>query len=182
MEFKEIKDKLFDAWAEYKKTAHKRSFWLPDLSLFGVIRMATIAGATLLFFSYICRPAFINGGSMKPTYSTTGLNFCWKPAFWFKEPRRGQVVVAKYAGERIMLLKRIVALAGDTVEFKNGILLVNGVEQEEPYVKYREAWNLPERRVEKGNVYLVGDNRGMPINAHKFGQISTQRIIGVPLW
>lgn len=182
MTFEEMKNKLFDAWAEYRRTAHKRSFWVPDLSLFGIIRMALIISTALFFFSYICRPAFINGGSMKPTYSTTGLNFCWKPAFWFKEPQRGQIVVAKYAGERIMLLKRVVALAGDTVEFKDGVLLINGIEQEEPYVKYRENWNLPKRLVEAGNVYLVGDNRGMPINAHKFGQISMRRIIGVPLW
>ena len=119
---------------------------------------------------------------MMPTYPALGFNFCWKPGFWFSHPHRGQVVIARYLGEDVMLLKRVVALAGDTVEFREGKLLVNGVPVKEPYVKSGCNWDLPLRRIDEGCVYLVGDNRGMPIEQHKFGEISGKRVIGVPLW
>ncbi len=160
----------------------RRSFWRPDFSRRGLWRLAIVAAAAFLFFSQICRPAFINGSSMKPTYAENGFNFCFKPIFWFTSPHRGQVVIARYLGEDVMLLKRVVALAGDTVEFRSGKLFVNGIPVNEPYVRSECDWNLPSRRISPGCVYLVGDNRGMPIEQHKFGEISQKRIVGVPLW
>ncbi len=81
-----------------------------------------------------------------------------------------------------MLLKRIVALEGERIAFKNGRLLINGQLKEEPHVQYPYHWNLSQRAVKKGNVYLVGDNRSVSIKRHDFGQTSVKRIIGAPLW
>ncbi len=81
-----------------------------------------------------------------------------------------------------MLLKRVVALEGEQIEFRDGRLLVDGKELKESYVQYPCHWNLSPRRVEKDCVYVVGDNRNMPIENHHFGQTSKSRIIGVPLW
>ena len=68
------------------------------------------------------------------------------------------------------------------MEFRRGILHVNGKALEEPYVKFNAGkWNLPSRKVAPGNVYVVGDNRGMPIEQHKFGQIRKSRIQGTLL-
>jgi signal peptidase I len=88
----------------------------------------------------------------------------------------------RLAGPKVMYLKRIVALAGDTVEFKNGVLYVNDKQAVEPYVVSSCDWNLPNRKVEPGNVYVVGDNRSMPIDGHIFGQTAITRIMGKPLW
>jgi signal peptidase I len=92
------------------------------------------------------------------------------------------VVAVRFAGNRVMLLKRVVALEGEEVEFRDGKLFINGDELHEPYVRHPCHWNLPPRRVEKGSVYVIGDNRSMPIENHYFGQTSVKRIIGVPLW
>ena len=81
-----------------------------------------------------------------------------------------------------MLLKRIVALEGERIAFRDGKLFVNEQIKEEPYIEYPYNWNLPPREVEKGNVYLVGDNRNVPMERHDFGQTSIRRIIGAPLW
>jgi signal peptidase I len=81
-----------------------------------------------------------------------------------------------------MLLKRVVAQEGEQVEFRAGRLYVDGEEIEEPYVRFPCNWNLPSRRVEKDCVYVVGDNRSMPIEGHYFGQTSKIRILGGPLW
>ena len=81
-----------------------------------------------------------------------------------------------------MLLKRVVAREGEQVEFRDGELFVDGKEIEEPYVRYPCDWNLPTRQVEENHIYVVGDNRNMPIENHHFGQASKSRIMGVPLW
>ena len=88
----------------------------------------------------------------------------------------------RLAGERVMLLKRVVALEGDVVEFRNGDLFVNKEKVEEAYSRYTSDWNLAPRTVNKGHVYVVGDNRSVSIDIARFGQTSTDRIVGVPLW
>ncbi len=92
------------------------------------------------------------------------------------------MVAIRFAGNRVLLLKRIVALAGDTVAFNNGMLLVNGEKVQEPYIQYRADWNLEPRTVEPGKVYVVGDNRGVPMHRHHFGKVEEQRIVGGLLW
>ncbi len=81
-----------------------------------------------------------------------------------------------------MLLKRVVALEGQRVEFRNGKLFLNGLKVDEPYVRYPCNWNLPPRQVREGYVYVVGDNRNMPMTNQSFGQALSKRIIGAPLW
>ncbi len=77
-----------------------------------------------------------------------------------------------------MLLKRVVALQGETVEFRKGVLYVNGNLIEEPYVRHRSDWQLPPRMIELGHVYVVGDNRGTSMDRHRFGEINMNRVVG----
>jgi signal peptidase I len=119
---------------------------------------------------------------MEPTYRNGGFNFCWRLQYIFSEPKRHDVVVVRFAGNRVMLLKRVVAVEGEWVEFRNGKLFVEGKEIDEPYVRYPCDWNLPPRQVKENFVYVVGDNRNVPIENHAFGQTSIDRITGVPLW
>ncbi len=81
-----------------------------------------------------------------------------------------------------MLLKRVVALEGEEVEFRAGKLFVDETQITEPYVRYPCDWDLTPRRVENGHIYLVGDNRSMPMRSHVFGQTSVNRVVGAPLW
>jgi len=159
-----------------------RQFFFPSLTLKFLIRVSLVALFAYLFFGYLCIPFTIQGTSMDPTYHHGGVIFCWRPSYFFSEPKRFDVVTVRFAGIKVMLLKRVVAQEGEQVEFRDGQLFVDGKEIEEPYVRYPCTWNLPPRRVEKDCVYVVGDNRSMPIENHHFGQASKNRIVGVPLW
>jgi signal peptidase I len=143
-----------------------------------IIRIVVIAGCAWLLFSFVLIPLKIRGQSMEPTYHDGGFTFCWRQRFLFSPVKRGDVVAIRFAGRHVMLLKRVVALAGDTVGFRNGILYVNGSRVDEPYIRFRSNWNLPPRTVEPGRVYVVGDNRGVPMQRHHFGQVDAQRIMG----
>jgi signal peptidase I len=160
-----------------------KRFLLPSLTPAYVLRLLGVTLVAFLFFRQICLPMWIDGKSMEPTYSDGSFLFCWRPASWFgRKPDRGDVVVIRFAGVRVMMLKRVVAVAGETVEFRGGKLLVNGETIAEPYLRFPCDWELPVRIVEPGNVYVVGDNRGVPIDTHHFGQTPVNRIVGVPLW
>ena len=145
------------------------------------IRVAIVALLATLFFGLVCVPSYIKGESMEPTYNRVGVNFCWRPTYWFSSPKRGDIAVIRYTGRKLYL-KRVVGLPGDTVEFRNGKLLINGKMANEPYVKNSCDWYLPERVVRKGTIYVVGDNRSMPMQHHKFGAVNLKRLYGAPLW
>ncbi len=161
----------------------RRNLFIGHWSRRRVIRLALLAVGSWLFFGHVCRPCIINGESMRPTYPSHGFMFCWKPAYWFKEPQRGDVVIMRYVGNRLMILKRLVALPGDTVEFRDGTLLINGSEPDAPWANATPCdWNLPPRTVMENHFYVVGDNRSMSMEEHVFGQIEAKRLLGAPLW
>jgi signal peptidase I len=159
-----------------------RQFFFPSITLKFLIRVFLVALLAYLFFGQLCIPFSIQGISMEPTYHNGRVNFCWRLRYPFSEPKRHDVVAIRFAGSKVMLLKRVVALEGERIEFRHGKLFVDGREIEEPYVLYPCIWNLSPRQVEKGHIYVVGDNRSMPIEDHHFGQALKSRVVGVPLW
>ncbi len=159
-----------------------RDFLFPTFNRKYLIRVLIVALCAYVLFAHICLPFRIRGRSMEPTYRDGGVNFCWRPRYLFSEPERFDVVAVRLAGKRVMLLKRVVALAGETIEIRNGKILVDGKEIREDYVRYPCDWNLTPREVKKNSVYVVGDNRNIAMGRHDFGQTSIHRIIGAPLW
>jgi len=159
-----------------------RKFFFPSLTPEFLIRASLVTLFSYLFFGYACIPFRIQGSSMEPTYHNGGINFCWRLHYLFSKPKRNDVVTIRFTGRRVMLLKRIVALEDEWVEFRDGKLFINGRELDEPYIHYLCNWNLSPRQVEVNCVYIIGDNRKMPMENHYFGQTSIRRIVGVPLW
>ncbi|MDH3976039.1 MAG: signal peptidase I [Deltaproteobacteria bacterium] len=159
-----------------------KKFLFPRFSRYYILRVAAVAIFAWLFFSYICIPIKIRGISMEPSYKDGSFNLIWRPLYFYRLPNVGDVVGVRLAGRSVMLLKRVVAREGDTVEFRKGKLMVNGKEINEPYLTYPCTWDLAPRKVEKGKVYVVGDNRNMPVRNHVFGQTDVDRIVGVALW
>ncbi len=157
-------------------------FFFPSLTPWFLMRTGVVAFSAYLFFGHVCIPFQVQGASMEPTYADGSFNFCWRGRYLLSEPRRYDVVTVRFAGSRVMLLKRIVALEGERIEFREGKLYVDGEELAEPYVTHCLNWNLPPRSVEKGCVFVVGDNRGVAVENHSLGQASRQRITGGPLW
>lgn len=158
------------------------AFFFPDINRAFIFRLLTVALSAAIIFGFVLRPFRIQGHSMAPTYRDGGFNFCNKLRFVFRRPQTKDVVAIRLAGQSIMLLKRVVALEHDVVEFRAGKLFVNNRPVCEPYVHDPVAWNLSPRTVDRGHVYVVGDNRRVPMHIHQFGQTSIDRIIGGPLW
>ncbi|MFT5700728.1 MAG: signal peptidase I [Desulforhopalus sp.] len=155
-----------------------RDFFLPSLNKRFFIRVVLLGLASYVVFGHLLIPLRIQGQSMEPSYHDRSFAFCWRLQYVLRQPEHYDVVTVRFAGRKVMLLKRIVALQGETVEFRKGLLFVDGKVITEPYVHYRSDWNLPPRTVASGHVYVVGDNRGTSMARHQFGEINMDRIVG----
>jgi len=154
-----------------------KKFFLPSLNVKYLRRIMFLGLSCYLIFSYLLIPLRIEGHSMEPAYQNGSFSFCWRMKYLFSEIERFDVVTVRFTGRSVMLLKRIVALPGDTVEFREGMLYINEKQINEPYVHHRCAWNLAPRKVAPDHVYVVGDNRGTVMSRHRFGQIKIDRIV-----
>jgi signal peptidase I, bacterial type len=159
-----------------------RRFLTPDLNRWALLRLFLVALATAVVFTQVLIPFRIEGKNMEPTYRNGTFNFCWRGRYLFSEPARGDVVLIRFAGKQILMLKRIIGLAGDTVEFRNGALFVNNTLVNEPYVHFSSEWNLAPRMVGPGKMYVVDDNRETSLERQNIGQVERVRIVGGVLW
>lgn len=145
-----------------------------------IIRVVVLVITCLVLFKYVLLPIRVDGPSMLPTYQESSVNFVNRLAYLKREPERGDVVAVRYSGNSIMLMKRIVAKPGETIEFVDGRILINGRFLDEPYLKYNCDWNVrPENfQLRDDEYYVVGDNRSMPFEDHKQGIARRERIVG----
>ena len=159
-----------------------KKFFLPPLNRFFLIRLFAVALITFILLKVVFIPLRVRHISMEPAYSNGSFVIGYRHAYKMSAPDRGDVVMIELAGTEVMYLKRVVGLPGDIVEFCAGTLVVNGEEQDEPYVRGPCDWEMEPRKVKEGYVFVVGDNRQMEISRHKFGQTPKIRIAGAPLW
>jgi signal peptidase I len=103
-------------------------------------------------------------------------------AYRWTDPRRGDIVAIRGAGNALVYLKRILGLPGETVAFARGQLHINGHPVAEPYVLFAGAWGRPPVRLGPGEYYVAGDNRDMPWEEHLAGTVQRRNIAGALLW
>ena len=139
-----------------------------------VLRILSVVFVSLVVFKFVIVPIRVTGNSMLPTYQNGQIKFVNKLAYRWSAPRRGDVVAAKYEGEQVLLLKRIIALPGETMRVKNGEIYINDRKLVEPYssgpIPYGRGrgWTAPIKL--KADEYLVlGDNRMVSEGYFKYG-------------
>ncbi len=148
-----------------------------------LLRAAVLAALCWLVIKFAFLPARVSGLSMAPTYSGVGINVINRLAYRWHPPRRGDVVAVRLlAGERVMLLKRVIGLPGETLAIERGVVLIDDKPIEEPYVKHRAPWQLRPRKLGPDTYFLIGDNRGMPQEMHDFGATQGRNIVGKVCW
>lgn len=160
----------------------------------GLIIIAIAAGAALLLRTWVVQPYYIPSASMEPTLH--GCDNCNddhvlvdKVSYRAHGVRVQDIVVfTRPKGVQVpdkVLIKRVIALAGDKVTAKKGQIYVNGLAIKEPYLNKDKTCyarspdeNFAARSVPNGTVFVMGDNRCNSTDSRDFGAIPTSSIVG----
>jgi len=127
-------------------------------------------------------PVRVTGDSMLPTYAHGRLSVASPVPYWFRAPRRGDIVLIGRKGLAYGYLKRILSLPGETVEMRNGELWVNGRQVPEPHALFSSAWRWPAVTLAVDEYLVMGDNRQIPQALHCWGEVRKCDLRGVLLW
>jgi len=124
-----------------------------------------LAIAAVVFFvvyNYVARTGIVDGVSMNDTLRHGQIVVINKVAYWFNEPRQGDIVTfPDPENPERHLIKRIVAVSGDEVDFIAGYVFVNGIPLAEEFGAAGSgvgSVRFP-HTVAEGAVFVLGDNR-----------------------
>lgn len=124
--------------------------------------ISILIAIVLAFFIryFIVELYMVEGPSMRPTLVNGERLVVNKFIYRFKAPERGEVLVFRYPRDPSRdFIKRVIGVAGDTVEIKDSRVLLNGQLLNEPYILERTRGSYPAVNVPEGHIYVMGDNR-----------------------
>ena len=94
-------------------------------------------------------------------------------------PRHGDVIVFVPPNRPSEdYVKRIVGLPGETIEIRNGQVLINGQPLDESFQPRPGSYSMPPRVVPEGHVFVLGDNRNNSNDSHNWGPLPIENIVG----
>lgn len=125
---------------------------------------------------FFIKPFQVSGESMDTTFHDGQRVLVNKLAYKEKLPEKGDVIVFKKDGQ--FLIKRVIALPGDTVEIQASKTIVNGKEISEPYITKWEDYTMAEQTVPGDMIYVMGDNRDESFDSRAFGPVSMKQVTG----
>jgi signal peptidase I len=147
--------------------------------------LAALISALLLFCALSCsgQKAFtIPNTSMEPTLRKSEKFTVEMGPF---QPSRGDLILFEHGG--LTLVKRVIAIGGDTIEGRNNEVLLNGSALKEPYVQHTgpdsPLSTFGPQRVPVGKVFVAGDNRDYSLDSRtaSFGLVAISDIKGKPV-
>ena len=151
-------------------------------------------GLALLLKAFLVEVFIIPSGSMEPTLMVDNRVVVYKLGYRLHDVNRGDVVVFDNPGQGPGiddLIKRVVALEGETFEIRDGSVYIDGTRLEEPYLQAGES-TLPKApiggcvneaastycEVPEGTVIVLGDSREDSRDSRFFGTVDVDDIVG----
>ena len=152
---------------------HEIRVWTRDLLI--------AIGLALVIIVFLYQPVKVEGTSMAPLLTDQERIFINKFVYRFEAIQRGDVVVFWYPLDRSKsFIKRVVALPGEIIEIRRGVVYVNGQIVAEPYVppRFADVSDYGPAKVPDGSYFVMGDHRISSNDSRVFGPVASQYIYG----
>ncbi|MCQ6274074.1 signal peptidase I [Bacillus sp. V3B] len=152
--------------------------------------IAVLLAAVIRYFLFA--PIVVDGLSMMPTLHDQDRMIVNKFSYTIGEPDRFDIIVF-HAPENKDYIKRVIGLPGDTIEYRDDTLYVNGTAYEEPYLdEYKKqvidgpltnSFTLRETPVgsdvvPEGHLFVMGDNRRFSKDSRHIGTVPMEEVLG----
>ena len=164
----------------------RQGLWTESLKL--VRDIILIIAVFILMGVFVAQPVVVEGTSMLPVLHDGERLLVNKLVYYkFKSVswghiERGDIVVFWYPKEPDKsYVKRVIGLPGETVEIRNGKILINGTELNEPYLDAEHNQNLPSfppRKVDEHFFFVMGDNRDNSSDSRYWGLVPEKYVYG----
>lgn len=151
--------------------AQRRLGWMISIALAGLM-------VWFVFFVWLT-PMAVTGDSMAPALREGEVVLADRLAKYWKTPARGDMIV--FTTQDGMFIKRIVGLAGETVEIVDGQVFLDSRPLDESGYAVNFVGSLAQVTVPDGAVFVLGDNREKMYDSRleTVGCIALEQIVGV---
>jgi signal peptidase I len=169
----------------------RRRRWGRALAELGIIVLtaALVAG---LIRTFVCQTFWIPSASMEPTLAVYDRVLVQKAFFTWHDVREGDIVVFSQPpldhcpGPPGDLVKRVIALPGQTIYSSGNNIYIDGRRLAEPYLPAYDPLGPPipgasrqhPYRVPPGEFYMLGDNRSDSCDSRFWGPIEGSSMVG----
>jgi signal peptidase I len=160
-----------------RRRSRRRLLEWPFLIVFALL-------SAYLIRAYVVQTFYIPSGSMHETLLEGDRVLVNKVSYQLHGVNRGDVVVFRrppdFPVEDEDLIKRVVALPGETVQARGRQIVVNGKPLAEPYVESacRGTDDFAPVKVPAGDLFVMGDNRCNSSDSRVFGPIAENLVVG----
>lgn len=135
--------------------------------------------------AWVIQPYVVPTGSMLPTIQLRDHVLGNKFVYRFGDPKRGDIIILDDpTGQVGTLIKRCVAVGGQTVDLQGGRVLIDGNAIDEPYTYGQPSEPLADSTVSypvtipEGYVWVMGDNRTQSQDSRWFGPVPVASVQG----
>jgi signal peptidase I len=141
----------------------------------------TVIMAVVIFFvlQFTVQNFVVIGASMQPSFYEGERVVATKLAYKLHEPERGDVII--FLPPRNMeedLIKRIIGLPGERVEVKDGVVYIENLPLDEPYIKNPPNYTYSVEIIPENEYWVLGDNRNNSNDSHTGWTVPREDIIG----
>ena len=144
-----------------------------------VLAVVLIAVGVFFLLRVTVQSFVVVGSSMEPNLEDGQRLLVNKVLYQLREPQRGEIIVFHQPdGGRVDLIKRIIALPGDTVEIKERTVYINDSAIDEPYIMTAPSYTMAKKEIPEGEYFVLGDNRNNSNDSHRWGTLTQENIIG----
>jgi signal peptidase I len=134
---------------------------------------------------FVVTPVRVNGSSMLPTLEDGDIMILNKLSYKFGDIKRFDIVVIRDDDDDEDIIKRVIGLPGERIEYKDNILYVNGKKVNEKFTKNKDSKlnsysieSLESENVPKDYYFVVGDNRPNSKDSRMIGFVHKDKIKG----